>query len=362
MPMTQDPAATAADPNTSHAELYELARTRPDLRPQIAANPNVYPALREWLGGLGDPAVNAALSQRGPSEAETAVQPAPWQPTQALPNQTRPEPPPEEFGSVQHSTYREEPTAVQPPVAPRSDFDQQVYGAPAPYAAAPAHQAPPRIYDPEDDAASPRRRGGGCVLIFLLLLVTAAALAAAYYFLAGNPFADDDTETDEQLSPIPTEEEDGTDDQDADAEGPEDTAEPDGSPSPTDENEQADDEPDLESPIPDDALSMTDFASPTGNINCQLTDEDVVCTVAEYDFEAPSECTDGVTFRVRDDGPAEIDCSISVSSQGQALEYGQLTGNESFACQAQELYFECWSQVTGNGFEIAREYYDLNTG
>ena len=29
-----------------------------------ARNPNTYPALIEWLGQLGDPAINAALASR----------------------------------------------------------------------------------------------------------------------------------------------------------------------------------------------------------------------------------------------------------------------------------------------------------
>lgn len=356
MAMTQDPAAKATDPSTSHSELYELARHRPDLRPQIAGNPNTYPALLEWLGGLGDPAIDSALSQRGPSEAATAVQPAPWQPTRAMPSRTPREQPTEEFGAV-HRNHYDEPTAVQPPVRPRDDFDQQVYGAASPYASAQPHYAPPTVYDPEDDEPPRRKKGGAGVLIFLLVLVTAAALAAAYFFLVGNPLAEDEPDTDEQSDPVPTQEED----EEAEPEDPAESPEPEESPAPTEEEEEDDDEPELESPAPDDALSITDFSSPTGNINCQLSNEDVVCTVLEHDFEAPSECSAGVTFRLDDEGQAEIDCSLSVSTQGQALGYGEVTGNESFACQAQELYFECWSQLTGNGFEIAREYYDLSS-
>lgn len=309
--MTYDPAAQAADPRTSHAELYELARTRPDLRDTIAANPNTYPALLDWLRGLHDPAIDAALARRGSTE---------------------------EFGAVQSSTPRDEPTAVHQPVASRGGFDQQVFGAPAHYAASHQHQPPLSVYDPEEDeVAPPRRKGGACVLIFLLLLVTLAALAVAYYVLAGNPFTDGDQGDDDQTAPA---EDAGTEDEDA-------------------EEDNDAEQTELESPAPEDALSITDFSSPTGNINCQLTEEAVTCTVLEYDFDAPAECGDGVTFRVEDEAEAQIDCSLGVGSQGEALEYGEVTGNESFACQAHELYFECWSQRTGNGFEIAREYYAL---
>lgn len=322
-PMTQDPTARAADPNASHAELYELARTRPDLRPQIAANPSTYPALLQWLGELNDPSIDAALARRGSSDA---------------------------------------PTAVQPPVAPPSDFDQQIYGAPAPYASAPPYQAPPSVYDPDDDIP-PKRKGGTCVLIALLFLVTTAALVAGYFFLIGSPFADDDSEVDEQPAPAEEiEEEDEAADEGAEDQEPEETAEPEEAPTPTEEDEETDDDSELQSPIPDDALSITEFSSPTGNISCQLSETDVVCTVAEHTFQTPEECDNGVSFRVTEDGQAEIDCSTSVASQSQSLEYGDITGNESFACQAHEMYFECWSQRTGNGFELAREYYALYAG
>jgi len=60
-----DPRATAAaDPATSQAELLDIVSSRPDLRPAIALNPNTYPGLLDWLGTLGEPAVDAALASR----------------------------------------------------------------------------------------------------------------------------------------------------------------------------------------------------------------------------------------------------------------------------------------------------------
>lgn len=60
-------AAQAADPATPLQLLADIAAQRPDLRAIVAANPAAYPALLEWLGSLGDPAVDAAL--RGRAEA-----------------------------------------------------------------------------------------------------------------------------------------------------------------------------------------------------------------------------------------------------------------------------------------------------
>ena len=56
--------AIALDPATPGATLYQLAQDEPELRPYIAANPSTYDGLLEWLGGLGDPAIDAALARR----------------------------------------------------------------------------------------------------------------------------------------------------------------------------------------------------------------------------------------------------------------------------------------------------------
>ena len=59
-----DLVAAASNPNAELTTLHELANNYPGLRPYIAENPRTYPALLEWLGTLGDPAVDAALARR----------------------------------------------------------------------------------------------------------------------------------------------------------------------------------------------------------------------------------------------------------------------------------------------------------
>ena len=55
----------ATDPTTSPATLAELAASAPEARRYIARHPAAYPGLLEWLGSLGDPAVDQALRERG---------------------------------------------------------------------------------------------------------------------------------------------------------------------------------------------------------------------------------------------------------------------------------------------------------
>jgi hypothetical protein len=57
-------AAQALDPTTPLADLALIVQEAPHLRPHVAANPSTYPALLDWLGALGDPAVDAALRSR----------------------------------------------------------------------------------------------------------------------------------------------------------------------------------------------------------------------------------------------------------------------------------------------------------
>jgi hypothetical protein len=55
----------ALDPNTDQQTIAQIAQYAPELRPCLARNPNTYPELLNWLGQLGDPAINAALASRG---------------------------------------------------------------------------------------------------------------------------------------------------------------------------------------------------------------------------------------------------------------------------------------------------------
>ena len=61
---TQYTAEMAADPELSRADMQEIAASRPDLLPALASNASLYPALKEWLAGHPDPAVQEAVAAR----------------------------------------------------------------------------------------------------------------------------------------------------------------------------------------------------------------------------------------------------------------------------------------------------------
>ncbi len=63
---------SALDPSTAPALLADLARRHTELRPLIAANPATDSELLEWLTGLGEPVVLAAIAAR-PRESEQQI-------------------------------------------------------------------------------------------------------------------------------------------------------------------------------------------------------------------------------------------------------------------------------------------------
>lgn len=151
-------AQQAQDPSTPGEILASIAAERPDLRPYVAANPAAYPGLLDWLGRLGDPAVDAALRARTAPEATAIFPQAPQAPTASAPSadqaHTSPSaesptaytPPAGEAPTAYTSPAGEAPTAYTPPAggynespgAYQAPGSQAPYGSPAPgYGAAP---------------------------------------------------------------------------------------------------------------------------------------------------------------------------------------------------------------------------------
>jgi len=68
-------SAQASDPQTPGQVLADIAALRPDLRVAVAGNPSTYPGLLEWLGSLGEPAVDAAIAARRAAVQQTQQMP-----------------------------------------------------------------------------------------------------------------------------------------------------------------------------------------------------------------------------------------------------------------------------------------------
>ena len=68
-------SAQASDPQTPGQVLADIAALRPDLRVAVASNPSTYPGLLEWLGSMGEPAVDAAIAARRAAVQQTQQMP-----------------------------------------------------------------------------------------------------------------------------------------------------------------------------------------------------------------------------------------------------------------------------------------------
>lgn len=122
--------AQAADPGTSAQDMARIAAERPDLWPSLAANPSLYPDLRQWLRQVGGEEVQEALTALEQQTASMHV----VQAENRGAGETAPPPPPPTggfSGAVPPSAPSAAYASVPPPSAPSAAY------APAPLAPVP---------------------------------------------------------------------------------------------------------------------------------------------------------------------------------------------------------------------------------
>ena len=319
--MAQDVlVAQAQDPATPLATLQQLAQDYPGLRPAIAANPSTYPALLEWLGDLGDPAVDAALATRG-GAAVSAVTGT------VLPPSVAPAAQAPQSGSAPGTAPMGSATATSSwPVA-----DDGVFGV---------GTAQPG--GPESGQGSSRNRT--FMWVAIAVCVGIVALLAGWFLGAmGTPEAGPTAEPvattaapSDPAAGVPTR----------------DPSTP--SPSPTPSATAA-----IVAPAPAGAQEMASFTAPSGNITCVLGETSVSCTINTYSFAATGPSCSGTsvpfTASVGTSGSASGACTSGFSTSGAVLQYGASAKNDSFACTVAEDGITCWNQRSGQGFLIRRE-------
>lgn len=174
----------------SQQELFEIAASRPDLHVEIARHPAAYPALLDWLGTVGEPAVQQAVAAR----ADLATSPAAHGSGSA---HQRPEPP------SAPSWYESAPSYGRAPLRPGQPAGPPPGGT---WPSTPTwqdqnvHQASPGV-DPQDPARpgdpqataparTPRRTG-----LWVAVAVLAVALVVGIVFFLRDANADDSPET-----------------------------------------------------------------------------------------------------------------------------------------------------------------------
>ena len=363
-----DLVAAASNPNTDLTKLHELANNYPGLRPYIATNPRTYPALLEWLGTLGDPAVDAALARRyGPAQPLTtapadgstqilapgqigAHSPQSSPQRQSLAETQRQQPVPEyaqQTQTIQESQYQQ---PARPEYAQQTQTVQQTqYQQPVQPEYAPVVQSAPEgvfgVGELAEEEAGPRPT---LWLWILGAVAIVAVVAVVVWFVLSNHGGGDDSATED---PAPTAAQSEAPKTDNPSKKPSPSASPTPSPTPTQK---------ITAPAPANAVEMSAFTAPSGNITCTLGDDSVTCTIKEHNFTpTDASCRNSanspVTWTVKKDGSATSSCGGSFSSSGAQLQYGSAAKNSSFACTSSEDGIECWSQVTGQGFKMSRD-------
>lgn len=363
-----DLVAAASDPNTDLTKLHELANNYPGLRPYIATNPRTYPALLEWLGTLGDPAVDAALARRyGPAQPLTtapadgstqilapgqigAYSPQSAPQRQSLAETQRQQPVPEyaqQTQTIQQTQYQQ---PARPEYAQQTQTVQQPqYQQPVQPEYAPVVQSAPEgvfgVGELAEEEAGPRPT---LWLWILGAVAIVAVVAVVVWFVLSNHGGGDDSATED---PAPTAAQSEAPKTDNPSKKPSPSASPTPSPTPTQK---------ITAPAPANAVEMSAFTAPSGNITCTLGDDSVTCTIKEHNFtptdaSCRNSASSPVTWTVKKDGSATSSCGGSFSSSGAQLQYGSAAKNSSFACTSSEDGIECWSQVTGQGFKMSRD-------
>jgi hypothetical protein len=200
----------AADPRTTAARLHEIAQADRDTWPLIAAHPQAYDGLLEWLGEHGDDSVREAIAARA------AAMPPPPPP----PGPPAPPAPPTQEDPVQEAAVEEPPVAeptvpLEPTPTPTA---VEPAAATAPVAAAQPTTPAPTALESDGAASSEATSsdatsgGGTSVARVLLVLGVIAALVAGGYFGIRALTGDDDSSSSVASSAAGKSDDKGSDD------------------------------------------------------------------------------------------------------------------------------------------------------
>ncbi|MFI5783566.1 DUF6636 domain-containing protein [Nocardia sp. NPDC051570] len=108
------------------------------------------------------------------------------------------------------------------------------------------------------------------------------------------------------------------------------------------------------------------FQSPTRNIACSMSAENVVCMVAQRIYTAPPPPPDchggwGDEFALPAGQPVQIVCHTDrpVGNDVPELPYGDQRQLGNILCSSMVGYLVCTDLGTGHGFHLAREFYTI---
>jgi hypothetical protein len=116
--------------------------------------------------------------------------------------------------------------------------------------------------------------------------------------------------------------------------------------------------------VPEGALDLAEFTTPSGNIWCTISDDEATCQIETIEFQPPSidGCDDnelaGHVLRVSGD-VAEYPCpdgpiAGAAAEDRTVLEYGQTTHVGDYMCTSTEEGVSCTDINTGASFSVRR--------
>ena len=174
----EDALVAVNDPTTPGATLQTIAAEYPDLWPKIAAHPNAYPDLLNWLSGVGDAQVRAIITTRqtGVPALQQVESDDLWRPQPETPQ-----------GEAAWQTSSETIWQMPPEQQPESAWQTQPQAA---WQTQPQSQPQP-AWQPQPYAQpTSARSGAGNPMIILIVVLVVAILAVGgfitYKLLSNN--------------------------------------------------------------------------------------------------------------------------------------------------------------------------------
>lgn len=416
-------SAAARNPRTDAVTLREIAYHYPHLRPLVAAHPNAYPGLCEWLATLGDPAVDAALAQRAtqqegpaasPQDARTGSSATP--PTISADNDTdatrivqrvslmpHKRPATEEEGAIPSWSaasaagkgHHADGPAAGLPLVPSSAPTLPTTPAPVPSFPEPTHVLPslpepthvpspvsasssiPQVFPPVSGRSATSSGWDSLVSRdastqgknvdhepqktskLFVVVLLLLVIAVALVTLVVLVFTG-------VIGGSP---------QPADTQAPS-ASQQQSAPAPLPQTDSEQSTPEEEKPIeyyaPVGALETTSFVTPSGNIHCseQAGEGDkktLLCRITSNNWAAAgmSACPNGQSHIALDQERAELSCPQGATSAGAnppVLDYGRYATVGDYACYSTRDGLTCWNMRSGISFAMARGGWMTSTG
>lgn len=110
-----------------------------------------------------------------------------------------------------------------------------------------------------------------------------------------------------------------------------------------------------------------DFQSPSGNIACSMTNNDVQCDLGNHTFQTPGTCRKpapgvAVSMRTDDTAPPPVGCDMYASlfsSSWPTLNYGQTHSVGTITCDSETSGVTCTTTSTGHFFRLSSDSYQV---